>query len=242
VTHHDVRTPGDGPRPPSPELPSADHPELPSGDRPRLPLGRPRRLLISLALNGAAPLLAYTLLRPHVGGDAAALAIGAAIPVAFTVVTFAWRRRLDPIGALAVLAYGIALLVLVLSGGNTIVLKLHDAVVTGPIGLLCLVSVAIRRPLHLVILRFLGRRDPRLAAVARDPARRRASAVFTTLFGATFLIHFAALLALALVLPTSTFLALSRPVGLSIIAAGVASLLWYRNRLRARQPGATSGG
>jgi hypothetical protein len=198
----------------------------------RPPAGRLRRLLPSIAVNHAVPLLAYLLLRPHLDSDAAALAIGTAVPVVFTLAMFGLRRRVDPVGAVAVLGYGVALLVLLLSGGNDLALKLHEAVVTGPIGLICLVSVAVGRPLHLLVLRFLARNDPRVRVALRDPARRRTSAVLTLLVGAVMLVHALALLALALAQPTTTYLALSRPVGWSIIAVGAAALLWYRNRIR----------
>src|SRR5207248_6975824 len=77
-----------------------------------------RRILPSILLNAGIPLLVYTLLRSRVGSDATALAIGAVIPVAVTAIRFGWRRRLDPAGVIAGVAFGIALLVLVLSGGN----------------------------------------------------------------------------------------------------------------------------
>jgi hypothetical protein len=192
--------------------------------RPKL---RPAQLLLSLALNGGVPLLVYTLLRPHVGGDATALAVGAAIPVTVTLVRFAWRRRVDPIGVVAAAGFGIVLLVSLLSGGNVLVLKLQEAVVTGPLGLVCLVSVAVGRPLHLVVLRLLARRDPKWAR-ATDPDRSRMSGVVTTIVGAMLVVHALVLLVLALTESTATFLAVSRPVGLSIIVAGVAVLMLYR--------------
>jgi FtsH-binding integral membrane protein len=192
--------------------------------------------------NGGVPLLGYALLRPHVGSDATALAIGAAIPVTVTVALFCWRRRVDPIGVLSVLGFGIAVLILVLSGGNPLVLKLQDAVVTGPIGLVCLVSVAVRRPLHLVVFQFLARHNPRWEHLTRDPGRRRTSTVITALIGAMLLLHAMVLLVLALTQPTSVFLALSRPVGWSVTVAGVAALLWYRSRMQARSGAREQGG
>lgn len=206
------------------------------------PTPRLRRLLPSLVLNGGVPLLVYTLLRPQVGSDATALAIGAAIPVTVTVALFCLRRRVDPIGVLAALGFGIALVILALSGGNPLVLKLQDAVVTGPIGLACLVSVAVRRPLHMVAFQLLARHNPRWEHVMRDPDRRRTSTVITALIGAMLLLHAVVLLILALTQPTSVFLALSRPIGWSVTIAGVAALLWYRNRMRAGSGTRDQGG
>lgn len=197
-------------------------------EAPRTPR---RRLVPSLLLNAGLPLVAYALIRSHVDSDVTALAIAMAVPVAVTLGGFAVRRRLDPVGAVAVVAFGIALIVLALSGGNPLVLKLQEAVVTGPLGVVFLVSVAIGRPVHLLIFRVLARRDPARAAGLDDRRRHRTATVMTTLLGATLVLHALVLLVLALSLPTGTYLAVSRPVGLAIVAVGAAVLLWYRRRL-----------
>lgn len=198
--------------------------------------GRARlwRAVAGAVLNGLVPLAAYTLIRPHAGSDATALAIAAAIPVACTAGEFAWRRRIDPIGVFAVLGYGVALIALLLSGGNPLVLKLHEAVLTGPLGLICLASVAVGRPLHLVVLRALARRDPKWTSAVERLGHGRTSAVLTAIIGTTLSIHALVALVLALLLPTGTYLAVSRPIGWCVIAAGAGVLLWYRTRLRTR--------
>jgi hypothetical protein len=199
---------------------------------PVAPTARIRALLPSIALNAVAPALVYLLLRPVVGSDVVALAVGTAVPVAVTLAVLAWRRRVDPVGVVAAVGYGIALLVAVLSGGNTVLLELQDAVITGPLGVICLVSVAIGKPLHLLVMRVLARRRPELQVAVTGAGQRHRSAVFTSLVGATLTIHAAVLLVLALTVPTSLFVVLSRPVGLPILALGVCAMVWYRNRVR----------
>lgn len=193
--------------------------------RDRKPAGATLMVAVSLLLNGVVPLVAYLLLRPHVSSDAVALAIALAVPVVGTIGMFAWRRRVDVIGVAAVVAYGIALVVLVLSGGNAFVLKLQEAVVTGPLGLVLLGSVAFRRPLLHVLLKLAGK---------ELPGGGRAATVLTAILGTTMVLHAAALTVLALVLPTSGVLAVSRIVGIGIIGLGVLVLLSYRNRVRPR--------
>ena len=138
--------------------------------------------------------------------------------------------RLDPIGLISAAGFAVAVLVSVLAGGSTVALELREPAVTGIIGLACAVSVAVRRPLHLVVLRSMGRRNPQAAQIASDPASLRKSAVITVLAGAICLAHAAVVTALALTLPVGTFLAVSHPVGLSIFGAGLATLLWYRRK------------
>src|SRR5699024_8219513 len=52
----------------------------------------------------------------------------------------AWLRRVDPVGALSLVAFGVAALALWLSGGNPLMVKLQDAIVTGPVGVALIVS------------------------------------------------------------------------------------------------------
>ena len=186
-----------------------------------------KRFLPSIVVNAGLPFVAYLLLRSQLS-DIAALAVACAIPVVYTMVILAVRRRFDPVGVIAVAGFAAALGLAVVSGGNELVLKLQDALITGPIGLVCLISVLGGRPLHAVLLAFAARRNPRLSLTLH----RRASMIITAVFGATLVIHALVLLMLALTLPTGTYLALSRPVGLSVVAVGLGGLFWYRHRLR----------
>jgi hypothetical protein len=191
-----------------------------------------RGLLPSVLFNAVVPAVAYMVLRSTLD-DVVALAVSTAIPVAATLVSAVVRRRLDPVGVVSVAAFAVVLLITVASGGNPIVLELRDAVVTGPVGLVCVLSVVAGRPLAQVLFRFLARRDPRFAPVAVD---RRASAVITLLVGGTLVLHALVLLCLALTVPTTTYLVLSTPVGVGVITAGGLALLAHRRaRLRARR-------
>lgn len=187
-----------------------------------------RTVLPSLALNGLVPLLVYVLARPYLSSDVVALALAMAVPVACTIAVFALRRRLDAIGVIAVVTFGVALLVASMSGGNPFVLKLQEAIVTGPIGLVFLLSAAVRQPVLLIVIRLLGRGGP----PGDERRRRQASMVLTAIMGVTFVVHALALTVLALVLSTAEVLAVSRLVGLSIIGLGLVVLLWYRGRLQ----------
>jgi hypothetical protein len=194
----------------------------------------PRAIAPSVVLNAVVPLVVYLLVRPHVGSDLTALAIGAVIPVAGTLLLSLVRRRVDLIGVVAVMAFGLALLVAFLSGGDPLVLKLHDAVITGPLGIVLLGSVAIRKPLHLVIFRIVARRNPKFAHVVQGPHAFRSSMVITSLAGGMMAVHALVILLLAVAMPTATFLAVSRPIGWAVLGAGFAGILWWRKRLRAR--------
>jgi hypothetical protein len=208
-----------------------------SVDRPVRTAAELRRLLPSLVLNVVLPLLAYWLLRTAVGSDVVALGIGAAIPVVATAVGFAWRRRVDPIGIAAIVTFAVLLIILALTGGAPLVLELHDAVLTGPLGLIFLGSVAVRKPLLLVVRRVMARRlategATRPSSTLSGADERSALSVLTALIGGILLVHALLILVLALTLPIPTFLAVGRPIGWVVIALGILAVLRYRNRLR----------
>jgi hypothetical protein len=196
-----------------------------------------RRVVPSVLVNGALSTGVYFLLRRTVGSDVVALALTGAIPALWTLGRFAWRRTLDPIGALAFAGYVLAVVVALLSGGGALALELREPVLTGALGLVCLASAAVGRPLHRWLLHLLDRRDRAAPRVEHAPSHRRFSTAITLLVGGTLVTHAAALVILAVTLPPSSYMALRHPVGLPILGLGVAALVWYRNRRRAHAPG-----
>jgi len=220
-----------GARPPArPGKGTQPGPRSPSGQAGRRALAGLTGLVISFII----PLLSYDLIRPYVGSSAMALALAGAIPVAYTLAILVVRRRLNPIGVIGVISFGIGVLVSWASGGSTLALELQDPALFGAVGIAFLVSVAIGRPLHPVILHLLGRSDPRYSDIA-SRAQRKTSMVITAILGVTLLAHSVAVAVLALTQPVNTFVALQHPVGLPIFGLGVASVLLYRDRLQARQ-------
>jgi hypothetical protein len=176
-----------------------------------------RKHLPSIALNVVVPFLIYRIASPHVSSDFVALALASAFSAVYTLVVFAVRRKWDPVGAVAVATYVIVLAIALLSGGNEFVLKVNDVFITGPIGVAFLISVLVGRPLHLVIRDFIAKRR----GVEVHARNRRASNVTSLLIGAMLTVHAIVVILLAVSLTTPEFVALSRPIGLSIIAAGV---------------------
>jgi hypothetical protein len=160
-----------------------------------------------------------------VHSDLIALAISSAIPALFTLGTYLIRRRVNVIGLIGVAGFAIGLAVSALTGGSELAFKLQEPILIGAIGLIFLGSVAIGRPLFLLVHRMMNRAGR--AAPLND---RHRAGVLSSILGATLLVHGIAITILALTLPTGTFLALSRPVGLPILAIGLGVLFWYGRR------------
>ena len=200
-----------------------------SGGRQGMPA-----LLIRLMINLAVPVLAYVLLRPHVHSDITALVAGAAVPTAYSAGVLLWRRRLDTIGVFAIVCFAIGLLLVVATGGNELVFKVREDIWTGTLGLACLISVAARRPLFFVALRFAARRNAQIAERISDPQARRIPTVTTAVIGVVVLVHALVMVALALTASTTTFLALKAPLSLAIVGGGLAALVFW---IRRQYPG-----
>ncbi len=200
-------------------------------------------LVARMLVSAVGPLFVYTLLRSRVGSDAEALAIGGAIPAAWVVAWGVWRRRVDWISLVAVILFALAIALSLLSGGSSLPLKIRGAAVTGALGLACVVSVVVGRPLPLLVLQLRARRDPRAGRVVQrvvgDPVRRHAIAVLTALIGSTLLAAGAVRVILAVTLSTSAFLSVSSVSQWAVLAIGGIPTLLYahrqRRRLRSRQ-------
>ena len=215
---------------------AAQPPAQPEGSRPAKgsPGRRGAAVLASLVINFAVPLGAYYELRHHGASSALALALSGAIPVAYTLVVLAIRRRLDPLGVISIVSFAVGVLISWVSGGNTLALELQDPALTGLAGIACLISVAIRRPLHPYLLRLLGRSDAKYTDIAAR-AQHGTSMLTTLVIGLAFTGHAIAITILALTEPASRFVALQNPVGLPFFGLGIAVLFFYRSRLQARQ-------
>jgi hypothetical protein len=200
--------------------------------------------LISVAVNFVVPLVAYHVIRRHTGSSAMAVAAVGAIPIAWTVAVLVVRRKLSALGLVSVALFGIGVLISWISGGSTLAMELQDPALFGLLGLACLVSIAVGHPLHQVILRAMGRSNPRYAQTADRAAAAGTTSVSTAILGLAFLAHAVAVTVLALTQSTSTFLALQNPVGLPFLGLGVAGLFFYGTRQQARQRAAmgASGG
>ena len=191
-------------------------------------LGRIRvRLIESLAIDAALPLVLYLLLRQLVADDATALALAGAVPAAHTAILWVLRRRANWIGLFAVLGFAMAVAISALAGGNSLILKLHEQVLTGIAGLVLLASVFADRPLLLPLLQSFAQVD--LERLPQSNVTRKIK-VATAVLGLALVVNAAAHVALALTLPTAAYLAASRGVTLAVLAGAVAMLYITRGR------------
>lgn len=203
------------------------------------PSGMPGYRVASIVISLLTPLIAYFVIRPHVSGDTEALALSWFIPVAWTLISSLVQRRLDLFGLLGVVAYGITLTISIVSGAGSLPLKLHHALVGSAVGLVCLGSVAIRRPIFVV----LAQRRAQIArqgvpvesglikAVLTDERFIRRLTNLTLLVGAGAVADAVLQTALAITLTTSAFLVATTVIHVGTIVGIVGTVLvvlWVR--------------
>ena len=181
-----------------------------------------RAALRRTALIMLAPVLAYAIVRPLVGSDALALGVAGAIPVVYSIVLAAVRRRIDPLALLTAIGFSLACLASVLAGGSSLPLKLHEATITFGIGLVMLVAVVIGRPLP------AGR-------LLRVPSATRAiDSALGAMIGGFLVLHALLHLALAVSLSTGSYVVASRVVDWGTLAIGALGLSAWLRHLRER--------
>jgi hypothetical protein len=202
----------------------------------RDPQGRPawapswRGIAASVLISSVLPLVFYARLRHIAGSETTALVIAGVIPVAWTLGKWVTRRRLDPIGVLSIVGFAAGIVLVAATGGSPFAFKIRDNALAGLLGVACLASILIRRPLGLPLLRMAR---PEMSGAAVRTAANRLTAVG----GITLLLQATVVIVLAATLPTSTFLAVHEPAGLSIIGLGILRLVWGKRHHAVAQPG-----
>lgn len=202
----------------------------------RPPQVSPARLVAGLVLTW----IAYLIIRALTGSSVGALIITDAVPSTWLLVVMIARRRIDPIAVLSAATVLIALAAYALTGGDPLAIKLRRGAVTGTMGVAALASVALGRPILLVVAQSVARLNtdsPEMAARLTEPARRRAITILTAIIGATFALDGASQIVLALTVPTGMFVADSTAARIVVLGTGLVICVQYLRRQKANRAG-----
>lgn len=193
----------------------------------------PRRVSPRLLAGLVVPLIAFFVLLGALGNATGALAITDAIPLLWVVVHGVRQRRIEPVGAFALVVFSIALVLTVVLHGSSLPLELRRSVFPGTVGLACLISLAARRPLlYVAATRVRDARPQGEHSESRldSPGARRSLATMTAIIGVTGTADAIAQIVLALTLSTAAFVVAARIASYVIIGAGLAVGVVYVRR------------
>jgi hypothetical protein len=178
--------------------------------------------LATVLIGGLAPLILYFALRSSVASDTEALAIAWFVPVLLTLIRSLLLRRLDTFGMIGVVAYGVTLSIAIVFGVGALPLKLHHALVGMVIGLVCLISVAIGKPIFMVIAQRRAQQTYTAAQIdiaLANPLTVRRVTWLTVLVGSASLANAVLQTVLALSLSTGSFLVATTIIHFATIVA-----------------------
>ena len=182
---------------------------------------------LELLINFAAPYVIFSYFKPTLG-DVHALMASSAPPIAWSIIEFVRKRRVDALSILVLTGIALSMLAY-LGGGGVRFLQLRERLVTGVIGLAFLVSAAVGRPLIYYLARATMLRRNQAAQVEEfeglrdNPFFRRTMRVMTLVWGAGLLVECAVATTLVFALSIKQFLVVSPIVGYGF---GGALTLW----------------
>jgi hypothetical protein len=194
-------------------------------------------IAVELLINFVLPYVIYDRAKPHLG-EVGALIASSAPPIIWSLVEFAWRRRVDFI-SMFVLA-GIALSLLAMLGGGSVkFLQLRERLVTAVIGLAFVVSALIGRPLVYEFARANLKRSRSEAlddfeSHRDDPYFRRVMTTMTLVWGVGLMAEAGMAAVLVWNLTVKQYLIVGPIVGYGSMGALAAWTFLYVRRARRR--------
>jgi hypothetical protein len=190
---------------------------------------------VEVLVNFLAPLAVYDLAKPRYG-EVGGLIASSAPPIVWALAEFLRRRRVDALSILVLTGIALSLLAF-LGGGGPKFLQMREKLVTGAIGVVFLVSAAIRRPLiyHLARATMLRRQSSEVAeleALRRNPFFQRTMTVMTLVWGFGLVAECALSSALVFAVSVRQFLIVGPLVGYSFLGLLMLWTFLYARRQR----------
>ncbi len=188
-------------------------------------------MIPELGANFLAPYVVYQLLDARYG-DVDALIASAMPPLLWSLYELIKTRRLDAISVIVVTSILFTVGATAM-GGSARLIQIRDAMVTGVIGVIFLLSLALKRPMIFYLARATMARNTAEGAAEFEtmwlrPGVRKAFMVLTAVWGVGLVFQTAVMCWLAWIWPISRYLLLSPFIGYGIFGLLMAWSLWYR--------------
>jgi hypothetical protein len=199
------------------------------------------KFALELIVNLILPWLTYRLLAPHTS-EFVATAWSAAPPTLWSVIELARHRTLDALSLLVISGIVLSLAAL-LFGGSPRMLLVRENLFTAPLGLLFLLSLAMKRPLIYYAARAVMTRNAtpehqvRFEAAWQTPPVLRGLRIMSLVWGCGLIFQGLLLGWMAWTWPTERYLILSPIIGYGVFAVlGVWS--WQYRKVLGRRAAA----
>ncbi|MGH3856364.1 MAG: SDR family NAD(P)-dependent oxidoreductase [Pseudonocardiaceae bacterium] len=171
-----------------------------------------RELLLSVGISIFGTVVVYFLLSPHFPSASIIPLVGALlVPTAANLISIVRRRRLDVFGVLVVIGLLVTLVAALLGGGQRVLL-LRETLLTGAIGLACLLSLPLPQPAGYYFSRQLitgndPAKQPGFQRLWADRRFRRTVRQLNGFWGLVLFGEFALQVVMVLTLPVTVVLA-----------------------------------
>jgi len=189
-----------------------------------------KTLVPNLIILVAAPLALYFILHCLNFGDTLALAVAGCIPVIRTLTQFIVKKKLNIIGIISVSGFMLACLMTAVFGGGTLILKLYRPIITAAVGIIALLSAAVKKPIVALLLHRISGAGP---DYFKDEKRIYRAQISTVAFGFFFVADALLHIFVALTLPTVTYMVASRVITIGLIALLFVVMRFIRARVAA---------
>jgi hypothetical protein len=192
---------------------------------------------VEALVNVVAPFVVYSYFKASLG-DVKALLASMAPPLAWSLIEFARKRRIDGLSIFIILGIALSLLAFI-GGGSARFLQLRENLVTGVIGAVFLVSAAIGKPLIYELARAGAARRSATEAETLEKLKdnagfRRAMTFMTVVWGTGLVLETAVACALVFMMSIQAYLVVSPIVGYGTMGGLALWTFWYSNRAQRR--------
>jgi hypothetical protein len=194
-------------------------------------------IAVEALINFVLPYVIYDQAKPHLG-EVNALIASSGPPIAWSLIEFARKRKVDFISMFVLLGIALSLLAM-LGGGSVKFLQLRERMVTAAIGLAFVISVVVRRPLIYEFARASMRRNKSaelddFESRRDDPGFRHAMNVMTLVWGCGLMAEASVAALLVWNLTVKQYLIAGPILGYSVSGLLVAWTFLYVRKARAR--------
>jgi len=110
-----------------------------------------KQYIFSTIISIIIPLIIYFGLRTFLT-DAYALIASSAIPIVRAIYVLVKRKKADMLSIVSIIGFTVSIVIFRLANGNLFAVKIYHSIITGTIGLVILISVAVRKPILTVLM------------------------------------------------------------------------------------------